>query len=48
MTKKILHDNDDDMTSNGLIKLARRFSIERKDPFKIKKRESKSGDIKNK
>ena len=23
MIKKILHDNDDDMTSNGLIKLAR-------------------------
>ena len=48
MTEKILHDYDDNMTSNGLIKLARRFSIERKDPFKIKKREPKAGDIKNK
>jgi hypothetical protein len=44
-----LHDDDDDgMTSNGLIKLATRFSIERKDPLKIKKREPKATDIKNK
>jgi hypothetical protein len=36
-----LHDEDDDMTSNGLIKLATRFRIERKDPFEIKKENQK-------
>jgi hypothetical protein len=43
-----LYDDDDGMTSNGLIKLATWFSIERKDPFEIKKREPKARDIKNK
>jgi hypothetical protein len=47
MAKKILHSDDDGMISNGLIKLARRFSIERRDHFKIEK-ESKARDIKNK